>query len=346
MLDVKDFYLNTPMARYEYMWLKLTDIPEEIIIEYNLREIATKDGYVYCEIRKGMYGLPQAGIIAQQLLEEHLAKVGYHQSKIVPGLWTHKTRKTCFTLVVDDFAIKYTRKEDAQHLIEAIQKDYNITVDWDATKYIGLTVEWDYMNRKVYLHMPGYLDKALLRFKHEMPKTKQNSPHPHVTPQYGAKTQYAEDADNSPPLGKEETKFIQAVAGTLLYYARAVDSTILPSLSAIATEQAKPTAKTLATVKQLLDYCATQDEAIIAYHASDMILAVHSDAGYCNKKNARSRAGGHFFPVQRRRQPPKQWSNPYHCNHNKGGNVVSSRSGIRGTIHQRERSSISTTNTH
>jgi hypothetical protein len=65
MLDVKDFYLNTPMERYEYMRLKLTDIPEEIIIEYNLREIATEDGYVYCEIRKGMYGLPQAGIIAQ-----------------------------------------------------------------------------------------------------------------------------------------------------------------------------------------------------------------------------------------------------------------------------------------
>ena len=76
MLDVKDFYLNTPMARYECMRLKLTDIPEEIIIKYNLQEIATEDGYMYCEIRKGMYGLPQAGITAQLLLEERLAKVG------------------------------------------------------------------------------------------------------------------------------------------------------------------------------------------------------------------------------------------------------------------------------
>ena len=127
-----------------------------------------------------------------------------------------------------------------------------------------------------------------------MPKSKQTSPHPHVAPQYGAKAQYAEEADSSPPLGKEETKFVQAAAGTLLYYGRAVDNTILPALSAITTEQAKPTTKTLAMVKQLLDYCATQDKAIIAYHASDMILAVHSDAGYCNKKNSRSRAGGHF----------------------------------------------------
>ena len=50
MLDVKDFYLNTPMARYEYMQLKLTDIPEEIVIEFNLRETATEHGYVYCKI--------------------------------------------------------------------------------------------------------------------------------------------------------------------------------------------------------------------------------------------------------------------------------------------------------
>ncbi len=67
--------------------------------------------------------------------------MGYHQSKIVPGLWTHKTRNTCFTLVVDNFAIKYTKMEDAKHLIDTLQKDYTITVDWDATTYIGLTIE-------------------------------------------------------------------------------------------------------------------------------------------------------------------------------------------------------------
>ena len=50
LLDVKDFYLNTPMARYEYMRIKLIDVPEEIIIEYKLHEIATDDGYVYIEI--------------------------------------------------------------------------------------------------------------------------------------------------------------------------------------------------------------------------------------------------------------------------------------------------------
>jgi hypothetical protein len=71
----------------------------------------------------------------------------------------------------------------------------------------------------------------------------QNSPHPHIAPEYGAKVQYNTADDASPPLDKEDTKYIQAVAGALLYYGRAVDNTILTSLSAVATEQAKPTQK-------------------------------------------------------------------------------------------------------
>jgi hypothetical protein len=295
MVDVKDFYLNTPMKRYEYMRLKMTDIPDEIIKEYKLDQKVTTDGFIYTEIQKGMYGLPQAGIIAQELLAERLGKHGYSQSAIIPGLWKHATKPICFTLVVDDFAIKYTREQDVNHLISALKENYEITIDKTATKYIGLTIEWDYENKKVYTSMPGYLSKAFVRFKHETPRKKQNSPHPHVVPNYGAKAQYAEPEDDLPPLGAEETKFIQAVAGTLLYYGRAVDSTILPSLSSLATEQAKPTTKTKATVMQLLDYLATQEEAIITYNASDMILQVHSDAGYANEKGARSRAGGHFF---------------------------------------------------
>jgi hypothetical protein len=174
-------------------------------------------------------------------------------------------RKTCFTLVVDVFAIKeYTNMEDAKHLISVLQKDCAVTIDWDATKYIGLTIEWDYANHKVYAHMPGYLSKALIRFNHTPPKRKQNSLHPHITPQYGAKMQYAMKEDNSPPsLNKEDTKYIQVVAGMLLYYGRAVDNTILPAFSAIATEQANPMEKTMETIKQLLDYGTTQEEAVI-----------------------------------------------------------------------------------
>jgi hypothetical protein len=212
-----------------------------------------------------------------------------------------------FHISVDDFAIKYTKLEDAQHLIDALKTDYTITIDWDATKYIGLTIKWDYTNRKVYIHMPGYLSKAskaLLQFKHSAPKKKQNLLHPHVAPQYGAKIQYTADDDDSHPLNKEETKYVQKVAGTLLYYGQAVDNSILPALSAIATKQAKPTEKTMGVIKQLLDYCATQEEAIILYKASKMIFAIHSNAGYCNKKKSQSQAGGHFFSPTAMKPPP------------------------------------------
>ena len=177
MTDLKDFYLNTPMERPEYMRLKLSDIPEEIIVQYKLRDIVTPDGYVYTEITKGMYGLPQAGIIALVLLEERLGKHGYSQSKIIPGLWTHTTRPILFSLVVDDFAVKYTRKEDAEHLLNALKKEYIASEDWEGTKYLGLTIEWNYEDGQVHLWMPGYVSKALLRFEHKKKQTKFRTHH-------------------------------------------------------------------------------------------------------------------------------------------------------------------------
>jgi hypothetical protein len=132
----------------------------------------------------------------------------------------------------------------------------------------------------------------------------QNSPHPHTIPAHGNKIQYTEDKDDTPTLDKEDTKYIQQVAGTLLYYARAVNSTILSGLSSIATEHAAPTEKTMDKVKQLIDYIATQEEAIKTYKARDMILSVHSGAGYCNEKKAHSQAGSHSYLLNNNLNPP------------------------------------------
>ncbi len=118
-------------------------------------------------------------------------------------------------------------------------------IDKEATEYIGLTIKWDYTNRKAHIHMQGYIQKALTRFKHQTTDKIQNSPHPNAILQCGAKTQYAKDKEISPKLSKEETKYIQAVEGTLLYYIRAVDTTILTTLSSFATEQAKPMQETM-----------------------------------------------------------------------------------------------------
>ena len=76
-INIEDFYLNTPMSRYEYMRLKIAELPQDSIDEYKLQNKETKNGYVYLEIRKGVYGLPQAGVLAQKLLEKRLNEKCY-----------------------------------------------------------------------------------------------------------------------------------------------------------------------------------------------------------------------------------------------------------------------------
>jgi hypothetical protein len=292
--DIKDFYLNTPMEEFEYMRIRVTDIPPDIMRRYDL-DSKIHNGYVYVEIRKGMYGLPQAGRLANDRLVKFLATHGYHQTTHTHGLFKHETRPVTFSLVVDDFGIKYVGKENAQHLIDAIQAQYKMTTDWTGALYCGLTLDWDYKQRTVDISMPGYIQKALTRFEHPAPNRARHSPYKCSTPQYGAKIQYSEAEDTTKPLHPKETKQLQEIIGTLLYYGRAVDSTMLVSLGTLASAQTKGTQATKKAAAQLLDYCFTHPDAKVRYHASGMILSIHSDASYHSEAKARSRVAGHFI---------------------------------------------------
>ncbi len=125
----------------------------------------------------------------------------------------------------------------------------------------------------------------------------QDQPYPHLKPNYGAKTQHATAEDTSPPLNKAGKKFIQEVCGVFLFLARGVDSGILPALSALASQQANPTERTMALCKQFFDYMAWHAKAVLTYKASNMVLAVHSNASYLSKRKALSRAGGNTSEV-------------------------------------------------
>jgi hypothetical protein len=140
--------------------------------------------------------------------------------------------------------------------------------------------------------MPGYVSNVLSKFQHESPKHPQHTPSRYVV--YGAKNQYS-TKDETPPLTAKQCLTIQKVTGSVLYYARALDPTVLMPLNDIATEQTKATEKTQAATNQLLDYLATHPDATIRYHSSDMILHIHSDACYLSVSNARSGLGGLFF---------------------------------------------------
>jgi hypothetical protein len=294
VLDIKNFYYGTPMERYEYMKLPLTLIPAEVISHYNLSALASH-GFVYMEIRKGMPGLKQAGRIANDRLQKHLAHFGYAPVARTPSLWKHATRPVTFSLVVDDFGVKYVDKQHAEHLIHALTQLYQISIDWAGELYLGLTLKWDYPNRTVDISMPGYVTSALHKFQHPPPKRRQDAPHAWNVPNYGARIQYADDHDDSPPLPQQSITLVQKIAGTFLYYAMAVDPTMLVALGSIAATQAKATQKTYDEVLWLLDYATSNPDAVIRYTASDMVLHIHSDASYLSEPKARSRAGGHYF---------------------------------------------------
>jgi hypothetical protein len=293
MMDIKNYYMGTPLPRFEYMKMLLSWFPEEIVQKYNLNTLAV-DGWLYTEIRKGMYGLKQAGLLANQLLQNRVAPFGYYPAGHTPGLWLQKTRPISFSLVVDDFAVKYVGRQQDVHLRNALLKTYDLTTDWARTVYSGMTLKWDYKRRTCDISMPGYVSNVLSKFQHDTPKHPQHTPSRYVTPVYGAKTQYA-PKDETPPLTAKQCLTIQNVTVPVFYYARAVDPHVLMSLNDIATEQTKATEKTQAATNQLLDYLSTHPDTTIRYHVSDMILHIHSDAPYLSVSNARSRLGGLFF---------------------------------------------------
>ena len=183
-LDIKDFYYGTAMARYKYMKLALAFIPDEIIQQYSLRTLSS-DSWVYLEIRKGTPGLKQASRITNDRLKARLAYFGFAPVSRTPALWKHDTKPILFSLVVDDFGVKYTRKDNADHLIQALQKLYIISIDWTGSLFCGLTIDWDYAAHTCDISMPEYLQTALLKFQHPAPKCPQHAPHSWAKPTYG-----------------------------------------------------------------------------------------------------------------------------------------------------------------
>jgi hypothetical protein len=120
--------------------------------------------------------------------------------------------------------------------------------------------------------------------------------------------QYTTQELKAPLLDNKAKRFIQQVCGKFLFLGRAVDSTLLCPISAIASQSSKPTKDTMRLTLQLLNYLATQEDAVLSYHASNMVLAVHSNAIYLSEPKARSRAGGHFFLSSNTTVPPNNGS--------------------------------------
>jgi hypothetical protein len=134
--------------------------------------------------------------------------------------------------------------------------------------------------------MLGYIHTQLQKYKHDCPKCPQHCPYSPLPKQFGSEAQRPLPPDTSPPLSKDNIKHVKRIIGSILYYTRAVDLTVLMALSTIASEQAKGTQNTMMKTKQLMDYLATHPDATLRFHASNMILNVH--LAYLSEANAHS----------------------------------------------------------
>ncbi len=186
-------------------------------------------------------------------------------------------------------------REDIDHLIDSIKKTYTLTEDWMGNLYCGITLEWDYVNRHVGISMPNYIKKKLQEYGHIIPTRIHSCPYHPEPKKYGSEAQASLPPDATPRLDKAGIKRVQQIVGSILYYARAVDMTVLMGLSSIAVEQTKATEKTMERRIDLLNYLATNQDAKVRFRASDMVMNIYSDASYLSETNSQSRSCGQFF---------------------------------------------------
>ena len=303
-IDIKDYYLGTPMDRSEWMWVDCKFIPESIMIEYELHKYIV-NGRILFEVVKGMYGLPQAGILAQKQLVKRLAIDGYIQHDIVPCLFTHISNGITFTLVVDDFGIKYTNIVGAEHLISTLQKHYEIKVNMAGDKYLGMSLDFDYSLGKVAISIPGYIEKVILQFRAALnesliqyklkPTTQAASPSIYVPPKYGKQGPQFTVEDNSIIIDDKAIKVIQGIVGSMLYYSRVTDPTFVTSVNDMASEQATPTTKVLLKADRILAYAASYPNNQLVFKRSDMKFQQTSDCFYLSRRGSLSTGGGEGF---------------------------------------------------
>ena len=292
-IDLEDFYLGTPLPHPEYIRIPATFIPPAVISFYRLAPFLHK-GALFCVVLKTHYGLPQAGALSQQRLFQHLEKNGYYQLFHAPSLFRNKDGTVRFALVVDDFTVVWSSKIAMQHFLQTLRKLYTVKVDYKGLKYLGMNIHINRGQRHVTLSMPGYVEKLLKRVRPAGIKGA-HTPSLYIQPNYKTAKAQTATVDNSPLASDAQKHELQVVVGTLLYYARTVDPSLLTVLHQLGSVQSKPTLNDMKKMERLLQFASSHQHHGIRYHASNMQLHIQSDASYLCRPNAKSVLGGFHY---------------------------------------------------
>jgi hypothetical protein len=253
-INLKNFYLDTHMHEPKYANIKIFDIPDEFIDKYKLTGL-NGDGWIYFKICQGCYGLPQAGILANDLLHSCLEAKGFYEAASTPGLWHHEWRPIQFCLIVDNFRVEYVGLEHFNYCLGVLKKFHGVKYNMAGNKFAGMDIEWDYAAHRCRISMPDYISTLLLKLKHPHPTKPRLFPYKCLPISYSAKYHITPDPDSSKLLDASRKCRIQEIVGSLLYYVRAVNNKLLVALSAIAARQAKATITTEQAGDLLLNLC-------------------------------------------------------------------------------------------
>ena len=292
-LDLTDFYLMSRLEKPEWIKIPIKNIPRSLLEEHNLLQFIF-DEHILCRVDGTMYGHPASGRLANADLVQHLAAHGYAQDDNVPCMFAHSKAPISFSLVVDDFGIKYTNDEDIADLVRVLKLKYQLRVDLTGSKYIGVRLDWDYTANTMVPSMPTYVAAGIARFCPNGAPKPSKTPGSYAQPTFGAPDLGA-TVDETPLVSASSKQFIQEVVGYFLFYARMIDHLMLPSLTFISKKQSAPTEATLAATHKFLGYAAAHDNLRVVVKASDMILTVVSDGSHLSQENAGSIAGGYHY---------------------------------------------------
>ena len=225
------------MKELEYMKCKMKYFPSDIINKYNLNNIV-HNNCIYIKMKRGMYGLKQAAILAYQPLSKLLYQANYRPITGSIGMWNHMNKSITFNLCVDNFGVKYYDKKDVKELMSIIKQKYDIKLDWSRKHFLGNELEWNYEQGWVWLCMPDYVIKALRRLNYTPSKNPKYSSYksPKFKPLKKGERQIPITTDDSPFLDPKGTRWVQSAIGSCLYNARALDNTILATLNQLGTQ--------------------------------------------------------------------------------------------------------------
>ncbi len=145
---------------------------------------------------------------------------------------------------------------------------YTLTEDWTGNLYCGITLEWDYVNQHVNISMPNYIKKKMQEYGHIIPTQLHSCPYHPKPRKFGTEVKAPLPPNATHPFDAAGIKRVQQIVGSILYYARAVDMTVLMGLFLIAVEQTKATEQTMGQCIDLLNYLTSNEDAKVCFCAS------------------------------------------------------------------------------